>query len=98
MAIICGGDEHCFRFSFVEHVYVIGIEPHSLRNLGHGFVHQVGMRIAYRYEVSFRFGCDVLQQFPDMIVVQTDDGKTCHCGWSWRWRSRCEDQTRKEER
>src|SRR5438445_9215540 len=58
MAIICSGDEHCLRFGFVKHVYVIGIKFHGVRNLGLGFVPGSDAdRLSLRVQLQVRLRC-----------------------------------------
>ena len=96
MAIKFRSDEYCFGLGFVEHLDVVGIELHGARNLRPGLAYQVGMRIGNRHELRFWLGRNVFQELPDMIVVETDNGKAGFSCRSWRLRIRRERQVREQ--
>ena len=76
MAVVGGGDDDRIGLYLIEHWGVVRKELHTDRHLGLGFLNQLGVRIGDSHQFAVRLIGDDLEQSPDVIVIESHNGKT----------------------
>ena len=72
--VVFGRDEDRFGLGVIEHLNVVGIETDARRDLRLCFVNEFRAWVSDCHQFCLWFVRDVLQQAPDVIMVEADDG------------------------
>src|SRR5438309_11859859 len=74
VAVVFGCDEDCLWLCLIEHPNVVGIETDARGDLRLCFVNEFRTGVGDRHQFCLWLVGDVLQQSPDMIVIEADNG------------------------